>query len=53
VAGLGFLAMAVGVDPFHDIFLLSSYVAWVAVGLGVDRTATEREEEVLVSGASR
>jgi hypothetical protein len=53
VAVLGFLAMAVGVDPFHDIFLLSSYAAWVAVGLGVARASTEREEEVLVSDASR
>lgn len=53
VAVLGFLAMAVGVDPFHDIFLLSSYAAWVAVGLGVDRAATEREERELVSDASR
>jgi hypothetical protein len=53
VAVLGFLAMAVGVDPFHDVFLLSSYGAWVAVGLGVDRAATEREEQVLVSDESR
>lgn len=53
VAVLGFLAMAVGVDPFHDIFLLSSYVAWVAVGLGADRAATERQEPDLVSDASR
>ncbi|HET6667657.1 MAG TPA: hypothetical protein VFG98_10290 [Intrasporangium sp.] len=53
VAVSGFLAVAVGVDPFHDIFLLSSYVAWVAVGLGVDRSSTEREEEVLVSDGSR
>ena len=29
-AVLGFLAMAVGSDPFHDIFLLSSYAAWAA-----------------------
>ncbi len=52
VAVLGFLAIAVAVDPFHDVFLLSSYAAWVAVGLGVDRASTE-QEEVLVSDASR
>ena len=27
-AVLGFLAIAVGSDPFHDIFLLSGYAAW-------------------------
>lgn len=32
VAVLGFLAMAVGQDPFHDIFLLGSFAAWVPVG---------------------
>ncbi len=32
-AVLGFLAMAVGSDPFHDIFLLSSYAAWAVVGV--------------------
>ncbi len=54
VAVLGFLAMALGMDPFHDIFLLSSYAAWVAVGFGADRAASaEREEQVLVSDGSR
>jgi hypothetical protein len=53
VAVLGFLAMAVGVDPFHDIFLLSSYAAWVAVGVGIDRASTDREVQELVSDASR
>jgi vacuolar-type H+-ATPase subunit I/STV1 len=51
VAVLGLLAMAVGVDPFHDIFLLSSYAAWVAVGGGIERV--DQPEQVLVSDASR
>jgi hypothetical protein len=50
---LGFLAMALGMDPFHDIFLLSSYAAWVAVGLGAGRTEQELQEQVLVSDGSR
>jgi hypothetical protein len=53
VAVLGFLAVAVGVDPFHDIFLLSSYAAWVAVGRGTERAAREEAEQVLVSDESR
>lgn len=53
VAVLGFLAMAVGVDPFHDILLLSSYAAWVAVGLGTARSARAQEEPMLVSDAWR
>jgi hypothetical protein len=40
VAGLGFLAMAVGVDPFHDLLLLSSYAAWVLVARGSDAGGT-------------
>ncbi len=47
---LGFLAIAVGVDPFHDIFLLSSYAAWVLVGRGLDEVAPVAAE---VSVASR
>ena len=31
---LGALAMMVGSDPFHDVFLLSSYAGWVLVGRG-------------------
>ena len=33
---LGLLAIVVGTDPWHDIFLLSSYVAWVVVGASSD-----------------
>ena len=53
-AVLGFLAIAVGVDPFHDVFLLSSYAAWVLVGRGLEapaRPSAERSSEV--SAASR
>jgi len=53
VAVLGFLAMALGMDPFHDIFLLSSYAAWVAVGMGAERAASSLDEQVLVSDGSR
>ena len=38
-ATLGFLAMAIGSDPFHDIFLLSSYAAWAAVGVSASRAS--------------
>ena len=41
-ATLGFLAMAVGNDPFHDIFLLSSYAAWAAVGVSASRASAMR-----------
>ena len=36
VAVLGALAMLVGNDPFHDVFLVTSYAAWVVVGRGFD-----------------
>ena len=36
---LGLLAMAAGMDPWHDIFLLSSYAAWMLVGRGFDRVS--------------
>lgn len=35
VAVLGFLAMTLGTDPFHDIPLVGSYLAWILVGRGV------------------
>ena len=38
----GFLAMAVGTDPFHDIFLLSSYAAWAVVGVSASRASARR-----------
>ena len=53
-AVLGLLAIAVGVDPFHDVFLLSSYAAWVLVGRGLDAPARlKRERSSEVSAASR
>jgi len=36
VAVLGALAILVGSDPWHDICLVSSYAAWIAVGRGFD-----------------
>jgi hypothetical protein len=41
-AVLGFLAMAVGSDPFHDIFLLSSFAAWAVVGVSASRAPATR-----------
>jgi len=52
-AVLGLLAIAVGVDPFHDVFLLSSYAAWVLVGRGLDAPAQRMERASEVSAASR
>jgi hypothetical protein len=49
VGTLGFLAVAVGVSPFHDLLLLGSYLAWVPVGVGTDRCEQERPA---VSGAA-
>ena len=50
---LGFLAMAVGDNLFHDVFLLASYASWVAVGAGTpasgaDRSAAGRETGTVV-----
>ena len=47
---LGFLAIAVAHDPWHDMFLLSSYAAWVLVGRGLQEKAVA---PVAVSVASR
>ena len=42
VAVLGALAILVGSDPFHDVFLISSYAAWVVVGRGFDSLRSAR-----------
>ena len=34
IAVMGALAMLIGSDPFHDIFLVSSYAAWIIAGRG-------------------
>ena len=50
-AVLGFLAIAVGSDPFHDIFLLTGYAAWAVVGLGVSRGVTARRGDLAMQSA--
>lgn len=50
-AGLGLLAIAVPVDPFHDAFLLGSYLAWLPVGHAATRPSGDREPAL--SAASR
>jgi hypothetical protein len=47
VGGLGLLAMLVGVDPFHDVFLLTSYAAWVVVGLSLRSSNTHGADAVV------
>lgn len=42
VAALGLLAIAVPVDPFHDAFLLGSYLAWVPVGRALAQPGADR-----------
>jgi hypothetical protein len=39
-AGTGFLAIALEMDPWHDVFLLTSFAAWVLVGRGIEVPAT-------------
>jgi len=51
VAILGFLVIAVGSDPFHDIFLLSGYAAWVVVGLGVARGRASHHRDLATQSA--
>jgi hypothetical protein len=49
---LGLLAIVMASDPWHDIFLLTSYAVWPVVGSGL-RAETERATELtepLVSG---
>lgn len=41
VAVLGLLAIAIGIDPFHDLFLLGSYLAWLPVGRGSESQAAD------------
>ena len=56
VAALGILAMLVGSDPFHDVFLVSSYAAWVVVGRGFDslqNAVTSRDGRGTTSPLSR
>ena len=36
------LAMLVGMVPWHDVFLLSSYAAWTLVGRGFDAIPARR-----------
>lgn len=51
VALLGILAITVPVDPFHDIFLLTSYLAWVPVGRAAGSAHTHEAREL--SGSLR
>ncbi len=56
VAVLGALAMIVGSDPFHDVFLVSSYAAWVVVGRGFDTlrgALTSRDGNITAPASSR
>jgi hypothetical protein len=53
---LGLLAVLVGLDPWHDAFLLSSYAAWVLVGRGLDELTpfeVARSDRAARAGQSR
>jgi len=50
VAGL--LAVALAMDPWHDVFLLTSYAAWVLVGRGLE-VAAPAATAAEVSASSR
>ncbi len=43
----GLLAMLVGVDPFHDLFLLSSYAAWPVLGRALRASASRPADPVM------
>jgi hypothetical protein len=46
VAVLGFAAMAIGSDPFHDIALVGSYLAWILVGRATHDESHRRHANV-------
>lgn len=47
VGVLGLAAILLSADPFHDIALVGSYLAWIVVGLGATpQPATGRSERV-------
>ena len=46
VAVLGFAAMAIGSDPFHDIALVGSYLAWIVVGRAAGDESPTRDADV-------
>ena len=51
--GARLMAMLVGMARWHDVFLLSSYAAWVLVGRGRDEFAPRdvpRSERVVSTG---
>ena len=49
VAVLGLAALAIGSDPFHDIALVGSYLAWVVVGRGLEVPVEGRPGKVSAS----
>ena len=54
VAVLGFAAMAIGSDPFHDIALVGSYLAWILVGRDAgDESSTRDAEAVGITASTR
>ncbi len=46
VAVLGFAAMAIGSDPFHDLALVGSYLAWIVVGRAAGDESPTRDADV-------
>lgn len=49
VAVLGFLAIMLATDPFHDIALAGSYLAWTLVGRGIPARSVVAGERVSVA----